>query len=1028
MANRFRVEYRLYQELPTAYTVAPDNEVGININNLVLSFRHSGYQHYETSATTTFTIAGNFYAFVKYHLWESLLSVSNAVELRIFDTQCRKYLRGNYYIKPNGVTWCREDCTADVQAKHEDLDLACLMDTLIDTDQATNPNAAHNWFSGGLTHPTFPYCKNNRLIYIIALLLFCVPVVGFILLVLFAFGVGNEMYRRARGCDRKLPSPLITTYITNLIDNCSVVLDSDTVFTTPSKMVQLAKACIFYAPVEKGLALSDNTTRYKLTNALNWSGKMFFEFLKKRFNIKWRLNPSGLLIRHFDESYSEPIFDFRNVVDVCCEWTGEKPPAYGDYQFALDTLDSEGNASRRAYNDIVEFNSPFSPAQSGSIVRKFEDAAVGFRNDGMRSDDISQTEKWFTSATYLLAAIGTLPNANAFVMTSDYTTSVPKVIIWDGVSNMNQAKAIRKNWSGAEIAVMVSNGYDPAQFGSQYDETTYFYNFIAPVNEELHNVTPNCWQLFECDNPRLCECRKEWICKVKISNCSCSVLALTGIYEDSTTGAIIDYPVILDSQHIGEIVAMDIDFSSNEILFTVKPVSCYNDTEVVPLPCSVVILSIIVGGLCNEDGTVEITVNYGGANIGELISVSIGDYQTTVLTDDGTATLTVLGTGETVPITLQSLTNNDCNVSTLYELPVCCSANDADLEITCNDDCDQYQVYRVRIEDNGGSFEVHGITVNGVTHNNSGGAVSTGDYCDGIPDMLDEWATAFPGLTFGGKLTDDYFEVLVIAPCCDTTEYEIEVAYFVDDPLTATVPFLDTMTCEEITDYLTDEDYATVPCSMGAYQTGFECCAEFCFTATATGSPIAVDTDVIEYSFNGIDWVVGSTACIDEGETLYFRRTITFLGECEPVVIERTVTNVTDCTCYSILDTDTDEIVGGAGNCGGANFPCDCIILDYSLSITPPSGLGTNDGIVEITVTDPHTCFAPFTVRGVTLMPDLCSVYDAVNPATCPESVTVVGLQITGLPVNDATAGTTYNIALADANGCIWGFTVTLYL
>lgn len=121
MAKRFRIEYRLYKEtLPDAYVTAPDDEVGANADGLNLSYKHNGYAHYETAAATSFTIRGDFYAFVYYWLWNDPAAVNNAIECRIFDKICNKYLHGEYYIKPAGIQFCKEDCTLEVSAKHED--------------------------------------------------------------------------------------------------------------------------------------------------------------------------------------------------------------------------------------------------------------------------------------------------------------------------------------------------------------------------------------------------------------------------------------------------------------------------------------------------------------------------------------------------------------------------------------------------------------------------------------------------------------------------------------------------------------------------------------------------------------------------------------------------------------------------------------------------------------------------------------------------------------------------------------------
>ena len=1007
MAKRFRIEYRLYKEtLPDAYVTAPDDEVGANADGLNLSYKHNGYAHYETAAATSFTIRGDFYAFVYYWLWKDTSAVNNAIECRIFDKVCNKYLHGEYYIKPAGIQFCKEECTLDVSAKHEDLTLKCLQRTLVDTDQATNPDAAHDWFSGGMLHPEFGYCKNNKFIYAISLLALAMTILSptgiFILLPLLVAGVLDSLYERARGCDRKLPSPLITTYIENLTDNCNVSY-SDTVFTTPSKYTQLNKACIFYAPVEKGIDLQDNTTLYKLTNALNYSGERFFEFLQKRFNLKWRVNPAGLLIRHFDEPYQGyPALDLSDVPDVCCEWNGTKPPSYGKYDFALDALDTEGNGSRRAYNDIVEYNDPYSPAQDGAITRMFEDSTPAFRNDGLRTDDISQVDQWFTPVTALLNILNVLPNADDFVMTSGYTTGAPKIIIWDGVSNKHNAKAIKKTWSANEISVLSDEGYDPGSMGSQYGKTTYFYNYIMPVNAELHQYTPNTYEFFTCDNVRACPCRMEYICKFTIPTCDCDVLDRLGIYEGTDTGAIIDYPVRMDADTIGEVHGIDIDFGADTIVLTVKPTNCQSETIIPPPNCEITINSIT--SVCT-DGTAEVTITWTAINTSTVLNISVGTYSQSADAADGTATINVPGDGSTVVVTIEDSLDDNCFISQSYDLPYCCYDGGASMSISCEPvACDSYflAIFSVGVPGMGVNFI--SITIDGTT------------YTPGAPILLSDTAGILAylvslGLDFQYDVTLGAVCVItVMGKCCltfDAADFDVTSTY-------GTIP-------------PTSSGYADCATITGLYPS-FICCGAYCFTATPTGSPVAVATDVIEYSYDGITYFVGDTGCIDAGGEVYFMRTITYNGGCLDTVIERRVYNVTDCNCYTI-DDNAGTVVGGVGNCGGVNNPCVCTIVNYDVNVTDPSGVGVFDGQAVITILNNGTCVLPITVRGVTR--NLCSLYDTVNPPTCaaPDvaaftmveaypTITITGITDSG---TGGAGGSFYTVAVEDNNGCLYG-------
>ena len=791
MQNRFRIEYRIYTDNnANTFVTAPDDEIGDGINALTLSFEHNGYQHYNTAATSSFEIRGNFYEVVYTHLWLSQTAQSNSIELRIYDNVCEKYFNGFYYIKPAGISFCSE-CTLKVQAKYEDRALECFKITLIDTDQSTNPDAAHDWFSGGLQHPTFPYCKSKGgwggwlyplgAMFIYAVII--IPILG-LLLIWIANQWFQRIYEQARGCERKNPSPYIRTYLQNLLDNCNTILLADFVFHSPTFLPDLYNACIYYMPNKRGVYYTDNTLLYRLENSLNWTGERFMAFLQKRFNLKWRINPNanilgagGLLIHNFVEPYSNtPLLDLRTV-DKCCTWTGDKAFASGDYDFQQDAMDSEGNAARRAYNDIAGFNDPHSPTQSGTKVVKFDDAAVGFRNDGLRSDDISQWDNILSFIPFIIVANVLVPlqNADDFVLMSGDNTQHPKVIIHDITTPLTSAKAIKKQWSAAEVAVLTADGYSASSFYSQFGKTTYFYNYVAPANWELNPITENTSQLFECDNIRLCECRRNISCKYVVPNCDCALLETLGIYEDTTTGVIIDYPVIMDNNFVGELRQIDIDFGNDTITLTAIPVGCIEEEGDPVLVCSIEIDEVIIGE-CFA-GMVEISVLFTATNVDNVI-VEVGGVTTVVSAADGIATISVPATGTSVAVSVTSTIDEDCNIGATIELPeacVACAIIDLAIEAS-GTTCTELAVYvkSDEIDPLPDTCSILNFVVNGVTYTPPAPLP-----CNDPTAINDYFNALMPNdfIVNAELIAPDLFSISFIANCCAEPDAILQIEY-----------------------------------------------------------------------------------------------------------------------------------------------------------------------------------------------------------------------------------------------------------
>jgi hypothetical protein len=586
--GRFVLEYRKFALPPSTvnpFIVCPESEASdgsdmIGINNLQFSARHNSYKHYDVSATNTIVVRGALYSFIKLIFFSGAGTIADSIEVRILDTVYNKYLFGYFYIKPQGIKDCRDNCTYEVRLTHENLTLKKINDTLVDTTLQSNPDAAHDWFdqNSPLLEPIFNYCKPNGFSYIVAIILYAVMgalivFVGFIISLIDDF----DLLENARGCDRKLPTRYVRTFLRNLADNCGISVIDDHIYHDPIFIAELYYACVFYQPEGDGIARDNNGLFWAYGKNLSWSGERFLSsFVNGRHNGKWRLAPNTLKIRYQYEPYlAAPLFDFSDDDTLCCTWNGEKYPAYGDYKHGRDSIETYSNDCLNFYNDIVEFNNPASPNQSGAIVREFEIAPQGFRNDGMRKDTLTDIENAFSFLFSIISWLTGLTNADRFALVSSHVTELPRLVIYDPNSDVLNAKAINRPFTPAERAVAAIHGYPLSQTG---DSIIRFYNSPLPTNNDLLTIgTQNTYVGFVQDNPRLNKCKQNKTCEVTVAICNELQLILNGLYENSEHGIPIDYPVRLEQGVIGEIRQIDFNFEANTITYKIQPIGCESD-------------------------------------------------------------------------------------------------------------------------------------------------------------------------------------------------------------------------------------------------------------------------------------------------------------------------------------------------------------------------------------------------------------------------------------------------------------------
>ncbi len=579
--NRFSIEYRLYGSTASFHDADPSDFSGLD--NLTVNATSNKGCHYRVSASSEIQIIGTFAAYVKKYLLEDANACTNAIECRIYDCVCEKYLSGYYYVDTNTYNYCYDNCVASMSLKRSQKDLNCLNTTLVDTDKSTNPDAVNDWFSGGMNHPTFAYCTeaNIPLYFLLAALLS--TIIG---VVLSGFGVALAL-SRARGCYKKVKSPYVSTYLRNLADNCGLTLD-DTVFTSNAKLPDLECATLFHLQFESQAYNWDTNTTNANVQFLSWTGEKFLnEIVKCWANGKFRIEGNRLVIRNNCESFGPPVLDLRGTKyysDICCTFNSDLDNcAFKTYSLCEDGLETVGNSAKNLYNDTVEFtfNNQVRPTQATKgeeCSEECEIAPVRFRDDGLTPDPLTEAENGPFSAVLSIARgiiIALFPSFippsgedDDWILLKDHSTQCPKILIHDKASGLQSSHTVVRDYTQCEKVYLAGLG---AGYGPFNDAEHDFHNWPAILSEKMQEDcgTLNRWELHKCDKPQngtLEECRsKKRRCTVSISNCDCEILSKFGVYEDSQTGFVIGYDIILPDGKLACIDSMAVDFGNGTI-------------------------------------------------------------------------------------------------------------------------------------------------------------------------------------------------------------------------------------------------------------------------------------------------------------------------------------------------------------------------------------------------------------------------------------------------------------------------------
>lgn len=488
----------------------PQNPIG-GLENPVITKKRgdkAGTNIITYSGDLTFT--GADADFIKSWVIDHISATENFIIIYMDDECC-----GNIYkfmIRPDEVDFCYGECEISVTPKEYSVDneiFKCLDSKPIFDDTF----AAQQ-------HPRMMFCKEIRpdwlqtvililgVIFDIMLITF-VPAMVVIQLIISIFAVvlfiltlgtiGTDIFvdsfifddfiswvgtlqKSIVGCGYKTPSPLVREYVGNGCNKCGAAFQSH-IFTDSNS--DYYNSVYMYSPTTPGLGVDDFNTYWMEENTPLESTIQFLDKLCEVFNGDYSINNGVLRFERKDWFDNlTPWLDLNTlpseeIISECYSFNGDKKYAYANLRYSEDGYDAVGQeAMGFHFSDIVEWNSPPNPMQSGVFDKVFPFGPQRWRQDGIGKEsqydppldtDILGSFEWFIG--YKQNILDSLD----YMILSDGHTSLPKLVIWDENSGKQFAKA-KRTWPGTNW---------PYYFDAGDGHGIFNYNYPYWMREDL---------------------------------------------------------------------------------------------------------------------------------------------------------------------------------------------------------------------------------------------------------------------------------------------------------------------------------------------------------------------------------------------------------------------------------------------------------------------------------------------------------------------------------------------------------------
>lgn len=454
---------------------------------------------------------------------------TNQITFTLEDDCCIPVKVYEFLIEYDAINWCENECRLTATAVEKSVSntqLICLQNTMIYDNYAGFQQ---------LQHPRMTYCNELRpdwLQHVIIILGVIIgfqiavnapffAVIGLIITVINAVisvvnsipGVSinkidldnnpdtgpftemrnafTQLMSRIVGCGRKHPSPLVRAYASNVCGKCGLTFRSS-IFEGNSPY---RNTVYFNAPINKGTKANDNTTYWIEQNKPILNGTLFFDQLKVIFNADYKVKNNILEFERKDLLSKDPawldltIYD-PNDISVCWNWKKSDKFSYGSFQYFKDAVNEVGAEALARWGDVVEWNNPYTPTQSGVLTPEIPFSACRFRDDGIDEDVLS----FYKNFPFVGSIIQEYSNV---IIMNSHLCYQPMLLIWDQNSGVDNGKVdpsaafFNQYYDGDGVQVNLNQFYNyPFWFQAGYSGNLYsnFFFIEDPRNNNFKGL------------------------------------------------------------------------------------------------------------------------------------------------------------------------------------------------------------------------------------------------------------------------------------------------------------------------------------------------------------------------------------------------------------------------------------------------------------------------------------------------------------------------------------------------------------
>lgn len=499
-----------------------DYSDSVDVTALKRNISLNGENDPQRSQTGDVELYGSAYTFIYTNLISSPDMYSNAVYVRLTDSDCNNdvYL---FKIDNKNLRWCdNNECRVQFSMEEYNPKLDCVRTKLI----SDNTNGEFQEYPvSGFPHPRFRYCdvlKPTSFFGVmvtffnsIDLLIWSLNIMIGILNLLPGVSITpiTFTYAKFTGCDRGYPAPYIRTYIDNVCSLCGVDVDDNTdkvfhklidQFSVGGYYNEYYRACLLTAYTTKGVDMTGNKD-YIDSNSPNWTLYELMSKVKTIWNARWYIHNNKLYFNRKDligtDIYgTTPAIDLSGadadnlLGDVCYVWNGQGKNIRITMGYGIDPSDNIGNELRRRFNGEY-FNLTANPNYTETLeVNAFDFGAPSFILDG--ADTL-----WDANVVNAVGAVLSGFNFDGCLKTQGDTLGLAKILIYNDGTDIEDARVSKNNYilySGC-LEFMFDDGAFFPVTASDLHNHNYPMSF-SPCADAI-SPTGNLWKYWEIEQP-----------------------------------------------------------------------------------------------------------------------------------------------------------------------------------------------------------------------------------------------------------------------------------------------------------------------------------------------------------------------------------------------------------------------------------------------------------------------------------------------------------------------------------------------